>query len=219
MIMSEELEQMRLQYEALKEDIEKQKIINAEVMESIFRKNVRVLDSDRKLGVTVGIAAIPFVFAVCLLQGLDMWVAYALSAVFLVQVVWYIILYRRLGSAVTGQGDILDTALRLREFRKGYVLMNTVLWALVLGVFVVMGIEIYNAWSTPLKGLAAVGILCMMAIAGICPVRQEGAEGVRRDNTQTGGRSPRVKKRRHPEQGAAFRIILRDFISRSISGP
>lgn len=167
MIMSEELEQMRLQYEALKEDIEKQKIINAEVMESIFRKNVRVLDSDRKLGVTVGIAAIPFVFAVCLLQGLDMWVAYALSAVFLVQVVWYIILYRRLGSAVTGQGDILDTALRLREFRKGYVLMNTVLWALVLGVFVVMGIEIYNAWSTPLKGLAAVGILCMMAIAGI----------------------------------------------------
>ena len=40
MLMSEELEQMRLQYEALKEDIEKQKIINAEVMESIFRKNV-----------------------------------------------------------------------------------------------------------------------------------------------------------------------------------
>ena len=76
MLMSEELEQMRLQYEALKEDIEKQKIINAEVMESIFRKNVGVLDSDRKLGVTVGIAAIPFVFAVCLLQGLDMWVAW-----------------------------------------------------------------------------------------------------------------------------------------------
>ena len=200
MLMSEELEQMRLQYEALKEDIEKQKIINAEVMESIFRKNVGVLDSDRKLGVTVGIAAIPFVFAVCLLQGLDMWVAYALSAVFLVQVVWYIILYRRLGSAVTGQGDILDTALRLREFRKGYVLMNTVLWALVLGVFVVMGIEIYNAWSTPLKGLAAVGGSRNPVHDGdsgnLCrsPVRQTGAEGVRRDNTQTGGRSPRVKK-------------------------
>ena len=167
MIMSEELEQMRLQYEALKEDIEKQKIINAEVMESIFRKNVGVLDSDRKLGVTVGIAAIPFLFAVCLIQGLDMWVAYAVSAVYLVQIVWYIILYRRLGPVGTGQGDILDTTLRLRRFRKGYVLMNTVLWIFVLGLFAVMGIEIYSAWSTPLKGLAAVGILCMMAIAGI----------------------------------------------------
>ena len=45
--------------------------------------------------------------------------------------------------------------------------MNTVLWIFVLGLFAVMGIEIYSAWSTPLKGLAAVGILCMMAIAGI----------------------------------------------------
>ena len=178
MIMSEELEQMRLQYEALKEDIEKQKIINAEVMESIFRKNVGV--------------------AVCLIQGLDMWVAYAVSAGYLVQIVWYIILYRRLGPVGTGQGDILDTALRLRRFRKGYVLMNTVLWIFVLGLFAVMGIEIYSAWSTPLKGLAAVGILCMMAIAGIGAEVLYGrrvlkaCDGIIR--TQTGGRSPRVKK-------------------------
>ena len=37
---SEELEQMRLQYASLKEDLEKQKIINGKMMESVFRKNI-----------------------------------------------------------------------------------------------------------------------------------------------------------------------------------
>ena len=61
---SEELEQMRLQYASLKEDLEKQKIINGKMMESVFRKNIGILDTDRKIGIAGGLVAVPLVFAV-----------------------------------------------------------------------------------------------------------------------------------------------------------
>ena len=158
---SEELEQMRLQYASLKEDLEKQKIINGKMMESVFRKNIGILDTDRKIGIAGGLVAVPLVFAVCIIQGLDMWIAVVLGAVFLAQTVAYLMLYRRLGPVGNGQENVLDTAVGIRKFRKGYIAINTALWVLVLAVFVVMGVEIYHAWSTPVKGLAAVGILVL----------------------------------------------------------
>ncbi len=164
---SEELEQMRLQYASLKEDLEKQKIINGRMMESVFRKNVGILDADRKIGIAGGLAAIPFVFAVCIIQGLDMWIAVVLGAGFLAQAVCYLILYRRLGPVGNGQANVLETAVGIRKFRKGYIVVNTALWVLVLTVFVVMGVDIYHAWSPPVKGLAAVGILCVIALAAM----------------------------------------------------
>lgn len=164
---SEELEQMRLQYASLKEDLEKQKIINGKMMESVFRKNVGILDTDRKIGIAGGLVAVPLVFAVCIIQGLDMWIAVVLGAGFLAQTVGYLILYRRLGPVGNGQENVLDTAVAIRKFRKGYIAINTALWVLVLVVFVVMGVDIYHAWSTPVKGLAAVGILCVITLMAL----------------------------------------------------
>ena len=66
-----------------------------------------------------------------------------------------------------GQENVLDTAVGIRKFRKGYIAINTALWVLVLAVFVVMGVVIYHAWSTPVKGLAAVGILCVITLMAL----------------------------------------------------
>ena len=61
----DELGQMRDEYANLKEELDRQKIINGKLMENTFRKNVDVLDSNRKTGIaecdvmTLVLAAIP----------------------------------------------------------------------------------------------------------------------------------------------------------------
>ena len=199
---SEELEQMRLQYASLKEDLEKQKIINGKMMESVFRKNIGILDTDRKIGIAGGLVAVPLVFAVCIIQGLDMWIAVVLGAVFLAQTVAYLMLYRRLGPVGNGQENVLDTAVGIRKFRKGYCSRHKKVQERVYShqygpVGACPGCVRSNGrGNIPCMEHSCQGAcgcrhpVCDNTYGIVCriPVRTAGSQSVRRDNTAAGGR-------------------------------
>ena len=70
--VQDELQQMKSDYEYLKADMDRQVIINRQLMEAVLRSDVGVLDSNRK-NTVIGIgAAILVTLAVSYIRGLDM---------------------------------------------------------------------------------------------------------------------------------------------------
>ena len=70
--MYDELRQMKSDYDYLKADMDKQMIINRQLMELVLRNHVDVLDSNRRTTLAGVSAAILIILAASYIKGLDM---------------------------------------------------------------------------------------------------------------------------------------------------
>lgn len=166
--MNDELRQMKSDYECLKADMDKQLIVNRQLMEMVLRNNVGVLDSNRKTVITSISAAILIILVASYIKGLDMCLAGVIAALYVLMLIGYVLIYRRLGKIEYGTDDVLSTVTRLRKFRRNYMLVNAVSWVLVLGLMCFIFPEIYNSFLIQKQGIAAIAFMCVAVVAGIC---------------------------------------------------
>lgn len=166
--MYDELRQMKSDYEYLKADMDKQMIINRQLMEVVLRNNVGVLSSNRKTTMVSVSAALIITLAVSYIKGLDMWLAGILGAFYVLVLIGYIFIYHKLGKIEYGTDNVLSTVSRLREFKRNYMIVNTVLWVLVVGLMCLVFPEIYNTFRSPERGVAAIVFMCVAILAGVC---------------------------------------------------
>lgn len=164
----DELRQMKSDYEYLKADMDKQMIINRQLMEVVLRNNVGVLSSNRKTTMVSVSAALIITLAVSYIKGLDMWLAGILGAFYVLVLIGYIFIYHKLGKIEYGTDNVLSTVSRLREFKRNYMIVNTVLWVLVVGLMCLVFPEIYNTFRSPERGVAAIVFMCVAILAGVC---------------------------------------------------
>ena len=165
--MYDELRQMKSDYEYLKADMDKQTIINRQLMEMVFRNNVSVLDSNRKttiIGVGVAIFA---TLAVSYIRGIDMRIAGVIATFFLLLLTGYVLIYHRLGKIESSADNVLSTVKKLRKFRKNYMIVNIVSWILAVGIICIILPEIHDSFRIPGRGTAAVAFMCIAALIGI----------------------------------------------------
>lgn len=166
--MDYELQQMKSDYEYLKAGMDKQTIINRQLMETVFRNRTGVLTSNRTTAmVSIG-AAIIFTLAVSYIRGIDMRIAGMLAAFFALMLVGYGLIYHRLGKIEYGTDDILSTVTRLMKFKRNYMILNTVSWILVAVIMCFMIPEIHSSYSDPQRAIAAIVFICIAILAGIC---------------------------------------------------
>lgn len=166
--MCDELRQMKSDYECLKADMDKQMIINRQLMESVLRNNVSVLDSNRKTTMTSVSAAILITFVISYIKGLDMYLAGTIVAFYILMLVGYILIFHKLGKIEYGTDNVLSTVTRLRKFKWNYMIVNTVSWVLVVGLMCFMFPEIYNTFLSPERGIAAIAFMSVAILVGIC---------------------------------------------------
>lgn len=157
--ISEELEQMRLDYDALKEDLKKQKILNDRIMKNTLKKSIGVLGFYRNAGILFCILMIPFTFAVFILKGIPLWIPSVLSIIPGFYVVGFMVVYKDFGTFGNYQDNVLETTVKIRCFKKKLVRLDVAGWILAIAVLALLLVPIYRAWSTPVKGLAALGIV------------------------------------------------------------
>ena len=55
--ITEELRQLREDYSTLKKELEREKIVNEELLDSTFKRNVRTIMGDKKLSIIAGLIA------------------------------------------------------------------------------------------------------------------------------------------------------------------
>lgn len=166
--MYEELGQMKSDYEHLKAGMDKQNIINRQLLEKVFRNKTGVLDSNRKNTVAGVSAAILITLAVSYIRGIDMRLAGMIAAFFFLMLTGYVIIYYRLGKIEYGTADVLSTVTRLRKFRLNYMIVNIVSWVLLAGMMFFIFPEIYGSYRIPERGIAAIVIMSVAIITGIC---------------------------------------------------
>lgn len=166
--MYEELGQMKSDYEHLKAGMDKQNIINRQLLEKVFRNKTGVLDSNRKNTVAGVSAAIVLTLAVSYIRGIDMRLAGMIAAFFFLMLTGYVIIYYRLGKIEYGTADVLSTVTRLRKFRLNYMIVNIVSWVLLAGLMCFIFPEIYGSYRIPERGIAAIVIMSVAIITGIC---------------------------------------------------
>lgn len=166
--MYDELRQLKSDYECLKADMDTQVIVNRQLMEQVVRNNIGVLDSDRRSAMIGVSAAILIVLGVSLIKGLDMWLAGMLVAFYLLLLIGYVVIYHKFGKIECGTDNVLSTIVRLRKFKRNYMIVNTVSWVLAIGLIGFLFPEIRNTFRTPEQSVAAMVFLCVAVLAGLC---------------------------------------------------
>lgn len=169
-LKTDEFEQLQKEYACLKADFDKQKILNEQLVDKIFKKNVKVLDTNKKNSVFICVVAIMFVLLVAVINGVDMKYAILPALLCLVIMVGYLILYHKLGRVEYGQDSILEMLIKMRKFKKNYMLLNGVLWLLSIGLMAFLIPVIYGSFTISLYGIIAIAFVCVIFI--ICIVIQ-----------------------------------------------
>ena len=88
--MYDELRQMKSDYDYLKADMDKQMIINRQLMELVLRNHVDVLDSNKRTTLAGVGAAILITLAASYIKGLDMSLAGMLAAFYVLLLMGYV---------------------------------------------------------------------------------------------------------------------------------
>ena len=166
--MYDELRQMKSDYDYLKADMDKQVIINRQLMELVLRNHVDVLDSNRRTTLAGVGAAILITLAASYIKGLDMCLAGMLAAFYVLLLMGYVFIYHKLGKIEYGADDLLSTVTRLRKFKRNYMIVNTVSWILAIGLMCLIFPVIYNTFRVPERGIAAITLMCVAIFAGVC---------------------------------------------------
>ena len=166
--MYDELRQMKSDYDYLKADMDKQVIINRQLMELVLRNHVDVLDSNRRTTLAGVGAAILITLAASYIKGLDMCLAGMLAAFYVLLLMGYVFIYHKLGKIEYGADDLLSTVTRLRKFKRNYMIVNTVSWILAIGLMCLIFPVIYNTFRVPERGIAAITFICVAIFAGVC---------------------------------------------------
>lgn len=163
----DELEKMRDEYAGLKEELDRQKIINGKLMESTFRKNVDVLDSNKKTGIAVCVVMALFLAALAtFMEAFTLPVA-AGVALCLIIIAGYIVVYRRIDFK-DGIDDVRTTALKVRKFRKDYIKFQLTSYAWVLGFIIISAPFIFKGFLSTVKSLTAIAFIIVIFIACAC---------------------------------------------------
>lgn len=165
--MYDDFQQMKSDYEHLKASMDKQTIINRQLMETVFRSKANVLDSNRRTAMLSAGAAILVTVLVSYIKGLDMRLAGMIAAFFVLMLIGYALIYRKLGKIEYGTDDLLSTVTRLRKFKRNYMIVNILSWALLIGIMCLVFPEIYNSFHNPEHGAVSIIFMCVAIFAGI----------------------------------------------------
>lgn len=160
--MQDGLRQMKSDYEHLKADMDRQTIINRQLMETVFRSKVGVLDSNKKTALAGIGAALVLTIAAAVTKGVSIYITGMLAALYIIMLAGYAYIYRKLGTIEYGTGDILSTVTRLRKFKRDYMAVNIVSWILAAGILCLILPAIHGSF----RGIPAAAFMCAAVLAG-----------------------------------------------------
>ncbi len=160
--INQELEQMRQDYADLKEQFDKQQIINEKLMEKAFKSDIRWLAFDRKSLPVIGVALIIVLVSFSIWRGLLWRYSISLSTVGIISVLVMLRIYKNLSLDTLFGEDILTATQKVKRFKQQYLWGTVFCWVAVLGILGVFSPTIYRIWSPSGK---AVSVFVMLGIS------------------------------------------------------
>lgn len=161
---SEELKQLKEQYLTLKQDLDKQKIVNDEFMKATFKRNVAVIERDKIISNIAAPIAMAVVIIITILKKIPLYYPIVAGSLIVFLFVLNLVFYKKYDINRMLSCDVLTSIIAVKQFKKAYFRYLIIVWGAVLLVIMYFIPRIYSSWSTPTKAMCAVALLILVII-------------------------------------------------------
>ena len=166
-INSKELQELKSEFNDLKETLNKQRIVNKELLEQIRKQKTSFIGKDLTKRMSMDIITIPMIIVICHAVGWPMWFAVAVSIWALIDLVAVLVGRKKFDTRKMLDDDVLTAAKTVKEYKRFYHLSVVVgaIPAVALVAFVL--IRIYTQSAPDENMLFPTAIYIFTCVAGV----------------------------------------------------
>ena len=166
-INSKELQELKSEYNDLKETLNKQRIVNQELLEQIRKQKTSFIGKDLTKRMSMDIITIPMIIVICHAVGWPVWFAVAVSIWALIDLIAVLVGRKKFDTRKMLDDDVLTAAKTVKEYKRFYHLSVVVgaIPAVALVAFVL--VRIYAQSAPDDNMLLPTAIYIFACLAGI----------------------------------------------------
>ena len=166
-INSKELQELKSEYNDLKETLNKQRIVNQELLEQIRKQKASFIGKDLTKRMSMDIITIPMIIVICHAVGWPIWFAVAVSIWALIDLIAVLVGRKKFDTRKMLDDDVLTAAKTVKEYKRFYHLSVVVgaIPAVALVAFVL--IRIYTQSAPDENMLFPMAIYIFTCVAGV----------------------------------------------------
>ena len=166
-INSKELQELKSEFNDLKETLNKQRIINKELLAQVQKQKASFIGKDLAKRMSMDIITIPMIIVICHAIGWPMWFAAAVSIWALIDLVAVLVGRKKFDAQKMLGDDVLTAAKTVKEYKRFYHLSVVVgaIPAVALVAFVL--IRIYTQSAPDENMLFPTAIYIFTCVAGV----------------------------------------------------
>ena len=166
-INSKELQELKSEFNDLKETLNKQRIVNKELLEQIRKQKTSFIGKDLTKRMSTDIITIPMIIVICHAVGWPVWFAVAVSIWALIDLIAVLVGRKKFDTQKMLDDDVLTAAKTVKEYKRFYHLSVVVgaIPAVALVAFVL--IRIYTQSAPDENMLFPTAIYIFTCVAGV----------------------------------------------------
>ena len=166
-INSKELQELKSEYNDLKETLNKQRIVNKELLEQIRKQKTSFIGKDLTKRMSLDIITIPMIIVICHAVVWPIWFAVAVSIWALIDLIAVLVGRKKFDTRKMLDDDVLTAAKTVKEYKRFYHLSVVVgaIPAVALVAFVL--IRIYTQSAPDENMLFPTAIYIFTCVAGV----------------------------------------------------
>ena len=166
-INSKELQELKSEFNDLKETLNKQRIVNKELLAQVQKQKASFIGKDLAKRMSMDIITIPMIIVICHAIGWPIWFAVAVSIWALIDLVAVLVGRKKFDTQKMLDDDVLTVAKTVKEYKRFYHLSVVVgaIPAVALVAFVL--IRIYTQSAPDENMLFPTAIYIFTCVAGV----------------------------------------------------
>ena len=166
-INSKELQELKSEFNDLKETLNKQRIVNKDLLEQIRKQKTSFIGKDLTKRMSMDIITIPMIIVICHAVGWPIWFAVAVSIWALIDLVAVLVGRKKFDTQKMLDDDVLTAAKTVKEYKRFYHLSVVVgaIPAVALVAFVL--VRIYTQSAPDENMLFPTAIYIFTCVAGV----------------------------------------------------
>jgi hypothetical protein len=166
-INSKELQELKSEFNDLKETLNKQRIVNKELLAQVQKQKASFIGKDLAKRMSMDIITIPMIIVICHAIGWPMWFAAAVSIWALIDLLAVLVGRKRFDTQKMLDDDVLTVAKTVKEYKRFYHLSMVVgaIPAVALVAFIL--IRIYTQSAPDDNMMLPTAIYIFACLAGI----------------------------------------------------
>ena len=166
-INSKELQELKSEFNELKETLNKQRIMNKELLAQVQKQKASFIGKDLAKRMSMDIITIPMIIVICYAIGWPMWFAAAVSLWALIDLIAVLVGRKKFDTQKMLDDDVLTVAKTVKEYKKFYHLsmMIGAIPAVAMVAFIL--IRIYTQSAPDENMLFPTAIYIFTCVAGV----------------------------------------------------